>query len=212
MLCELALTLARVVMIVCAAAWAFMLKGEFDYFIAMAVYLPFRLLVLCPVSLYKYSSGGALAAFRVMGSIRLYMRAMLTLIIRIICCAVILSPLCGLYFITVLPEIYTPFIISAALILVFTLWVIYQYTFAVPVMLSQDHTVWAAYKASFKLIHGHLGDVLLFYLKRFYCVLLKLSVLPWIFLCPFYYKAKSALPERITDDIENPILQQVAAE
>lgn len=203
MLRGLLLTAARLIFIICSTAAAYILSGAPDFPLALIIFLSLRLLLLFPAELNIYSPGGALSAFSAFASIKLYFRALFALVCRAALYALILLPVFSLRFARLLPKHLAALLLFAALMLVFSLILLYQRAFAVPILISNGHGVFSAYRESFRLTRGKIGEIALFYLKRCWFALLPPLILPYPFLSPFLYRAKYRLCCEFARQTEN---------
>ena len=190
------MTLSRILVIICACLWSVVLFDRVDFLFAFIIYQPFRIFVLYPLNLFKYRAGGVTSPFAVFSSIKLYYRAMLALLLKLILYAVILSPTL-LLFISIINRELFPLLLGMALALMFIFALIYQRTFAVPILISQGESVGRAYATSFSMTRGKIGDIILFYLKRsVFCILKPIPIL-WDVFSPFYYRSKFKFISRL---------------
>ena len=182
---ELSAFIARVIMLFCAFVWSWVLLSKPDYIVALILFLPFRLVILSPLNLYRYRS-----TFCAFSKMRLYFRAVLMLIIRLLSYALILSPLALNFTLPMLPKIAMPFVIALSIFWCFMNALAYQRTFAVPVLLSMGETVFSAYKKSWYFTKDKIGKIALFYIKRFYFGIAKFLPPLSVAVLPIFYKSK----------------------
>ncbi len=192
----LLLTLARLIIIACCFVFSFLLYRKVNPLFVFAVYSVFRFLLLFPPELFRFH-GGSLGAFRAFSNSRLYFRSILALLIRLVLYAVVLLPLSAILLVFVVGFDYLPLCILFGLVFTFVFWLLYQRTFAVPLLLSNGFSVLSAYRFSMKLTKGKIGECAMFYVKRLPMLILRPTVFGWILVAPFYYSQKSKLVENM---------------
>ena len=190
------MTFSRVLVIISACVWSVILSARVDFLFAFIIYLPFRIFILYPLNLFKYRTGGVTSPFAVLSSFKLYYRSMLALMIKTILISTVFSPILLLLITAVYRELF-PLLLGAALTLIFVFALIYQRTFAVPVLISQGESVGRAYALSFSMTRGKIGEITLFYLKRSELCILKLIPILWDVFSPFYYRSKFKFISRL---------------
>lgn len=185
---QLLIFFARAVLILCCGAFSFVVNLRMDIRYALMIFLPLRLLLISPLKIYIYAPDDALNVFSAFSSAKAYFGALAVTAIRLFCYALMIAPIAAAIMLRTLPTVWFSAALAAALAMSFALILIYQRTFAVSVFMSQGCSVIKAYRHSFAVTKGCIGDVCEFYLKWFWLPVLVPLVLPYLFIAPFFHK------------------------
>lgn len=185
---QLLIFFARAVLILCCGAFSFIVNLRMDVRYALMIFLPLRLLLISPLKIYIYAPKDALNVFSAFSSAKAYFGALAVTAIRLFCYALMIAPIAAAIMLRTLPPVWFSAALTAALAMSFALILIYQRTFAVSVFMAQGRSVMKAYRRSFAVTKGRIGDVCEFYLKWFWLPVLTPLVLPYLFIAPFFHK------------------------